>query len=502
MDEELLVGIDIGTSSAKIAVFNHAGAVVEQDTGEYPTYYPAPGWAEQDPQDWWQVVCAALQRIAARKKIKLEAIKGIGIDGQSWSAIPMGADGTVLGRTPIWMDTRAQEICDRVRQTIGEERIFAVSGNAFYPTYSLPKILWLKENAPDTFAKTAQFLQSNSYLVYQLTGQYSQDLSQSYGLHFFNMQTGAYDAQLCADFGLSLALFPPLYQCDDVVGTVTPAAAAQTGLPAGIPVVAGGLDAACGALGVGVINAGQTQEQGGQAGGMSVCLDDYHADARLILSRHVVADKWLLQGGTVGGAGVARWFLRTLGQAETDAAANNGTNAYHELDITARDTPAGANGLLFLPYMAGERSPIWNAQAKGVYYGLDFAKTRGEIIRASYEGVAYSLAHNLKVAEAAGVQIDDLYAMGGAANSAFWMQIKADVTQRTIQIPAADHATTLGAALLAGVAVGMYPSYQAAVGALIQVKQTYHPRPETKAVYENGFNQYLALYDALKPMMV
>lgn len=500
-NNQLLLGIDIGTSSAKVAIFNAYGEVVEKEMGEYPTFYPHDGWVEQDPRDWWNAVCQSIKKIKDRKAIDVNNIVGIGIDGQSWSAIPMDRDGEVLDRTPIWMDTRAADICDYYEKKIGKDKIFNVSGNPFKATYSLPKILWLKENKPEIFKKTYKFLQSNSFIAFELTGNYTQDVSQCYGLHFYNMEKGNYDESLCNEFGLDLHLFPKIYNCDSIVGNVTPTASEISGLPVGIPVVAGGLDAACGALGVGVIQDGQTQEQGGQAGGMSVCLNTYHADDRLILSRHVVPGSWLLQGGTVGGAGVARWFLNTLGKDEKDRAEVNGSNAFHEMDITARETPPGAEGLMFLPYMSGERSPIWNSKAKGVYYGLDFSKSEGHMIRASYEGVAYSLEHNLQIAEDAGVKIGKLYAMGGAANSKFWMQIKADITQKEIKIPAADNATTFGAALLAGVAVGVFKDYQSAIDSIVDVKETFKPNKNNKELYEHGFKKYLELYDSLKNMM-
>ena len=224
-----------------------------------------------------------------------EEICGIGVDGQSWSAIPVDQDGNVLHTTPIWMDTRARDICTKVKETVGDERIFTVAGNDFLPSYSTPKMLWFKENMPDIYHKTHKFLQSNSYIVMKLTGIMSQDYSQGYGIHFFNMAKLTYDEELAEDMGLSVDIVPTLYACDQIVGEVTGIAAQETGLKQGTPVVAGGLDAACGTLGAGVYQAGQTQEQGGQAGGMSICTDKALSHRKLILSTHVVPGLWLLQ---------------------------------------------------------------------------------------------------------------------------------------------------------------------------------------------------------------
>ena len=220
-----------------------------------------------------------------------EQIAGVGIDGQSWSAIAIDHEGNVLTDTPIWMDTRAQEICDRLNNEIGSENIFNVAGNSLQPSYTTAKILWYKENMPEVYNKIYKILQSNSFIAYRLTGAITQDLSQGYGLHCFDMRTGTWDEVMCEKLGIPVDFLPEIVACDKVVGTVTEEAATQSGLTVGTPVVAGGLDAACGTLGAGVIHPGETQEQGGQAGGMSICTDTYKADPSLILGYHVVPGK-------------------------------------------------------------------------------------------------------------------------------------------------------------------------------------------------------------------
>jgi xylulokinase len=483
-----LLGIDIGTSACKIAVFDEDGRVLAQSNQPYQVYYPESGWAEQNPIEWWNAICDGIKDVLSQDGISAAEIKGIGVDGQSWSAIPVDRDGNVLCNTPIWMDTRARHICDRVKEEIGEERIFQVAGNDFLPSYVTPKLLWFKEERPEIFRNTYKFLQSNSYIVMKLTGVMSQDYSQCYGIHFFDMEKLTYDTELAEQMGLSEELLPKLYPCDGVVGEVTKEAAALTGLKAGTPVVAGGLDAACGALGAGVYKAGQTQEQGGQAGGMSICTDKALAHKKLILGTHVVPGLWLLQGGTVGGGGTLKWFRQELGK----------DLSFDDLTAEAEKTPAGSDGVVFLPYMAGERSPIWNPDAKGVFYGLSFDKTRGHMIRALLEGVAFSLEHNLRTAAETGVRVDTLNAMGGASNSVLWTQIKADVTGKTIQVPASDTATTLGAAILAGVGCGIYAGYEEAVTRTIRITRTQTPNPENRKVYDRSMELYLTLYENLK----
>ncbi len=490
MKKQLLMGIDIGTSACKVAVFDIKGKVVAQANKPYQVYYPNKGWAEQDPEEWWQAIVDAIGEILDAQAFDKNDIAGIGVDGQSWSAIPIDENGKVLDRTPIWMDTRARDICDRVKRLALADRIFEVAGNDFLPSYTTPKMLWLKENRPEVFQKTKLFLQSNSFVVMKLTGKVSQDLSQGYGIHFFDMEKLTYDEQLAKELGLSVDLVPPLYQCDEVVGTVTEEAAKLTGLPTGIPVVAGGLDAACGTLGAGVYEVGQTQEQGGQAGGMSICTDHALAHKKLILSPHVVPKKWLLQGGTVGGGGTLKWFKQEFGK----------DLSFDDLTKEADKITAGSDGVVFLPYMAGERSPIWDPDAKGVFYGLSFDKTRGHMVRALLEGVALSLQHNLLTAEETGVVVDSLNAMGGSANSLLWTQIKADVTGKKVQVPASDTATTLGAALLAGVGCGIYQDYKEAVESTIHITRVHEPNMENHERYQKVMELYLALYENLKEL--
>ena len=497
----LLLGIDIGTSACKVAVFKETGELVASKTLGYDVYYLNDGWVEQDPNQWWDCVIRAIKETISENRINPEDIKGVGIDGQSWSAIPIDSDGNVLANTPIWMDTRAGDICTRLKSEIGEDVIFDLCGNPVEPMYTMPKILWFKENMPEVYTKTYKILQSNSFIVYRLTDEISQDISQGYGLHCFDMKKGIWDKKMCEKLGLDINMLPKrIYKCHEVVGCITEKAASLTSLATGTPVVAGGLDAACGTLGAGVINNGQTQEQGGQAGGMSICLDKYKSDKSLILGYHVVPDKWLLQGGTVGGGGVIRWFEKEFCELERHMAEKSNGNSFDEMNNEAREINKGSDGVVFLPYMSGERSPIWDKKAKGVFYGLDFSKTRAHMIRACFEGVAFSLKHNLDVAEQAGAYVEKLYATGGSANSILWTQIKADVTGKQIVVPSSDTSATMGAAMLAGVGVGIYKDFEDAVSKCVKIVRKHEP-DSVNQVYIKNYKTYLQLYRNLKELM-
>ena len=488
---DYLLGIDIGTSSCKVALFDPDGKVAASGGSDYPVSYPRKGWAEQDPGDWWEGVCRAVREMIGNHGIDPGRIAGIGVDGQSWSAVALDASGEVLCPTPIWTDTRGAAICRETADRIGEEKLFSVCGNPVQPGYTWPKILWYREHRPEVFRKTEKILQSNSYIVYRMTGEMTQDLSQGYGLACFDMRSGRWDEEACRMLDIPRKFLPEIMPCHRIAGKLTREAAGQTGLKEGIPVVAGGLDAACGTLGAGVIDPGQTQEQGGQAGGMSICIGQYAADPRLILGFHVVPGRWLLQGGTTGGGGALKWLRETMFP----------DLSFEEMSTLADQAPAGSGGVTFLPYLAGERSPIWNPDACGVFFGLNFGVNRGQIIRACMEGVAYALRHNLETAEAAGARAETLRAMGGSANSRVWTQIKADVTGRGIEVPASDTATTLGAAVLAGVGTGVWRDFGDAVRQTVRVRKTYTPDPAAKAVYDRGYETYRQLYERLKDLM-
>lgn len=498
-----IAAIDIGTSACKTALLDENGQVAAAVQRKYGVYHPEPGWAEQDAEEWWTAAASGMRACLDQSGISARAVVGVGVAGQSWSCIPVTEDGHPLARTPIWMDTRARDICREVEKNVGRQRIFETAGNPFQAGYQTPKILWFQRAMPEVYQQTACFLTSNGFIVMRLAGAGVKvmDRSQSYGIHCYDFTHGRYDRPLAEAMGISLEKLPPVVDCHQIVGVVTEAAAEQTGLMAGTPVVAGGLDAACGTLGAGVCRAGQTQEQGGQAGGMSICLDAPLAHPKLILSPHVIPGKYLLQGGTVGGGASMKWLTQELGEAERQYCKIHGGSPMALLDEMAAQVPPGSDGLVFLPYLAGERSPIWDPEACGVWFGLDYQKTKGHLFRSLMEGVAYALRHNLETAAEAGVTVEDLYAVGGSANSGIWTQIKADVTQRTVYVTDSDEATTRGAAILAGVAMGVYPGFGEAVERLLTVKRRYRPQEGLTSVYGDRYEIYRRLYPALEHLM-
>ena len=464
-------------------------------------FMPQPGYVEQDPEEWWQAVCTACQRLFQKTGILPQNIAGIGIDGQSWSAIPVDSDGNVLRKTPIWMDTRAEQVCRKYAERIGEDAIFQICGNPFSPSYTLPKILYFMEQEPELVKKTDKFLQSNSFIIYRLTGVISQDLSQSYAYHNFNQHTLQYDTDLTKEMGIPKRFILDMVPSDIIVGKVSKTASRLTGLQEGTPVVAGGLDAACSSLGAGVVREGQVQEQGGQAGGMSICIGSALSHKRLILSPHVVRGKWLLQGGTAAGGGSMNWFAEQFGAKDGDVFTAGKKEVFKKLSREAEMSEAGANGIVFLPYLNGERSPIWDVNAKGVYFGFGLRSEHKDFARAVMEGVAFSLRHNLECAGETGAEIQELYATGGSAESNTWMQIKSNISELPIHVLKTTTATTWGAAILAGIGTGVFKNAEEAVKSSVMIQKSYWPEKRTRSLYNQYFEIYKELYIETKETM-
>lgn len=501
MVKRLLLGIDLGTSACKIAVFDFEGNVIAHHTSYYHTFYPYKNYVEQDANEWWKAVCKGIQNVLNSNNIIPNEIAGIGVDGTSWACLPIDKKGNPLYRVMVWLDRRANQQAEQMKEKLGEERLIALSGNPVDAAYIVPKILWLKQNKPDIYDRTYKFLQSNAFIVYKLTGEFSQDYSQGYGFHFFNISRGCWDERVAEEIGISLELMAPFFHSHEVVGTVTRKAAEETGLIPGIPVVAGGLDAACCTLGAGVVKPGQAQEQGGQAGGMSIQIDRPVIHPKLILGYHVVPDQWLLQGGTVGGSGTLRWFVEQFCFSLFDTV-NQVKNIFENMSQEASKIPPGSGGLIFLPYMAGERSPIWDTKARGVFFGLSYDKTMAHMVRAIMEGVGFSLLHNLKTAEEVGVYTTELNSVGGAANSFVWTQIKSDITGKIIKVPSSDYAAALGSAILAGVGVGIYKNFEEAVRKTVKVQRVHKPDQKNYEIYREYYTLYLELYQKLRECFV
>lgn len=502
---QYILGIDIGTSSAKTGLWLDTGSglkLAAEATSFYTLHRPQPTWAEIDARLWWNAACATIREVMAKAGISGRDIAGVGVDGLGWALVPVDASGEPLCPAMIWLDRRAEAEAIELQAMPEAARLIDLVANPLDPAYITPKLRWLQRHQPDVFKATAKFLTCSGYIVQQLTGEFTCDYTQAYGFHCFDIRRERWDEAAAAALGIPLETLPALHPSVGLVGGVTAAAAAATGLASGTPVIAGCLDAAVGAFGCGVARVGQTSDQGGQAFGLSLCVDQVMVEPRLIFSHHVVPGLYLLQGGTVGG-GMLGWFRDTLGQPEAMAAKLLNASPYELMSQQAASTPAGAHGLIFLPYMAGERSPLWNSDARGVFFGLSYNTTRADMLRAIMEGCAFAVYHNMLLAEETGGHVSEWIGIGGASRSPVWCQIKADITNRPFTVARRTDGgsgdNSLGLAIMVQRALGVHDDMAAQIEAALPERQTFTPSPERHALYRELFEIYLSLSVKLEP---
>jgi xylulokinase len=498
MSSTLLLGIDVGTTSLKAVLFDADGTILSQASQEYPTVYPHPNWAEQAPEEWWRAACAILPQLFASARADPRGVAGIGVSGQAPSVVPVDRTGAALRPALLWLDRRAEAQCAWLRAHVGAEAIASVNGGRIDPYYLAPKWLWLREHEPETYRRTHALLQANGYLIHKLCDAICMDVSHGPLTLFFDSRRLRYAEPLAGRMGLDLAQMPPIRQCAEVVGTVTSAAAAATGLAPGTPVIAGMCDGTAAAVEAGLLRPGDAVEMTGQSTVLLICSDEPYLGEALIPLVHGVPGHYLVVGALVASGGSLRWFRDQLGEAERLAAPLLGVDPFDLLSQEAAASPAGANGVIFLPYMFGERSPIWDSAARGVFFGLSLATKKADLVRAIMEGAAFGLRHNAETAAGSGFDIARLACVGGGAASAVWNQIKADVLQVPIRLPRAATGAPLGDALAAGVATGVYASFEEAVRRVVRVEREFAPDPARRARYDALYQVYVGLYPALR----
>lgn len=493
------IGIDIGTSSTKTGLWLQTDAglsLAAEATAPYELQRPYPTWAEIDARLWWNAACATIREVLAKAGISGREVAGVGVDGLGWALVPVDSAGEPLCPAMIWLDRRAEAQAEELQALPEAERLIDLTANPLDPAYITPKLRWLQQHQPEVFEASYKFLTCSGYIVQQLTGEFTCDYTQAYGFHCFDIRRERWDESAAQVLGIPLEKLPTLYPSIALVGGVNAHGAEATGLAPGTPVIAGCLDAAVGAFGCGVARAGQTSDQGGQAFGLSLCVDKVMVEPRLIFSHHVVPGLYLLQGGTVGG-GMLGWFRDTLGQPEVMAAKLLNASPYELMTQQAAASPPGAHGLIFLPYMAGERSPLWNSDARGVFFGLSYSTTRADMLRAIMEGCAFAVYHNMLLSEETGGSVSEWIGIGGASRSPLWCQIKADITNRPFTVARrADGGSgdnSLGLAIMVQQALGLCDDMAAQIERTLPERHTYTPSPERHALYKELFEIYLSL---------
>jgi len=497
---ELLLGIDLGTSGTKTVLFDMAGAPLASHTVEYPLHQLQNGWAEQDPHDWWGAVQETVRAVLSKSGAKPEEIKGIGLSGQMHGLVMLDAQGHVQRSAILWCDGRTQKQCDEITETVGREKLISITANPALPGFTAGKILWVRENEPEIYEKCRHILLPKDYIRYKLTGEFATEVSDASGMNLLDVPNRCWSGEVLSALGIDSGLLGRMYESCQVTGAVTASAAEATGLAAGTPVVGGAGDNAAAAIGTGVVETGKAFTTLGTSGVIFAHADKVTIDpkGRVHTFCSAVPGAWTVMSCTLAAGLSLQWFRNQFCGAERELAAAQGRDVYELMTDSAARSPIGANRLIYLPYLMGERSPLLDSDARGAFIGLSNIHTKGDMIRAVLEGVAYSQRQCLDVFREMGVDVSDMAACGGGGRSPFWRQILADLYGCPVKTIASEQGPALGAAILAGVGAGVYSSVAEGCKAAVRVGQTQLPVAENSAAYEPYYQLYRSLYPALR----
>lgn len=477
---------DLGTTGNKATLFDAEGQLVASHLESYGVSYPQANWAEQNPDDWWRAVIASTRSLLADSAVSAADIAAVAFSGQMMGIVPIDAQGRPLRSAIIWADQRAVDEANSIETACGAEGVYQLTGHRISPAYLAAKILWVKRHQPEIYRQTHKFLCAKDYIAYRLTGQAVTDYSDASGSNVFDLTARAWSADLLDRIGLDVSTLPDVHASTDIIGTVTSAASAETGLKIGTPIVIGGGDGACATVGAGVVAPGDAYCYMGSSAWISFASDTPVFDPQQrTFTFHHLHPRQFTPMGTMQAAGGARdWLMRQIG-------------AVADEELGAIEP--GANGLTFLPYLLGERSPWWNPQARGAFVGLTMNHGRADMTRAVLEGVAFNLRLILDALESQGARLPVIRLIGGGAQSAVWRQIMADVLARPVQLlDLVTEATSWGAAVAGGIGVGLYPNWSIAQ-TRAQVVVTVEPQSDRVACYAELVAAFAETYHALTP---
>ncbi|HUE26341.1 MAG TPA: xylulokinase [Solirubrobacteraceae bacterium] len=470
-----LVGIDVGTSGVKGVAIDDRGEVLALSEAHYRLATPRPGWAEQDPEDWWTAAAAVLAQLHAASGEPT----AIGLSGQMHGLVALDRRDRVIRPAILWNDQRSARECEEIERTVGFERLIELTGNRAFAGFTAPKLLWLRRHEPQSYERIARIALPKDYVRLRLCGEHLTDVSDASGTLLFDVRNRRWSEEMLAALELEPAWLPPALEGPDVSGTTD----------SGVPVAAGGGDQAAGAVGVGADRPGPASVVLGSSGVVFAALEQFAADARGRVHAfcHAVPGAWHAMGVMLSAAAALSWFREVAGEPP-----------YGQLLEGAALWPAGVEGLLFLPYLAGERTPHADADARGAFIGLELRHDTGALARAVMEGVAFGLRDSLDLLSKLDAEISIARVSGGGARSGLWLRIVASVLELPLERVAVDEGAAFGAAVLAGVAAGVWPDVQAGVEATVRVSDTVEPVPEWVAVYSERRERFRELYPALR----
>jgi xylulokinase len=495
-----LMGIDIGTSGTRTLLTDEAGTRVASATAEHPLSLPAPGWAEQNPADWVATAVETVRRVLAESGVPASEVKGIGLSGQMHGSVFLDAADEVIRPALLWCDQRTGKQCDWITSKVGRETLKAEICNPVLTGFTAPKILWLRDKEPANFERLRKVLLPKDYLRFVMTGEYVTEVSDASGMALLNVPERRWSKVVLDKIGLSEDLLATVVESPAVTGRVSAAFAAETGLAEGTPVVGGGGDQAAGAVGNGIVEPGVVSSTVGTSGVVFAHLDEPAPDPEMRTHTfcHAVPGAWHVMGVMLAAGGSLQWYRNKLCSDEMAIASLWEADPYTLIVSGAAQVPVGSEGLLFLPYLSGERTPYPNPNARGVFCGLSLRHDKRHLARAVMEGVAYGLRDSFEIIENMGVDITQVRASGGGARSEYWVQLQADVTGRPHSYINVDEGPAFGVALLAGVGTGVWKTVPEACRAAIQVERTLEPNAENLAFYNRGYLAYQSLYQRLE----
>ena len=500
-EKEYLLGIDLGTTTCKVALFWASGELVAISGREYPTYYPKPGWAEQDAGDWWNVTVETIRDVLKKSKVDPGDIQAISVSSHREAVALLNGENRVLDKVIIWLDKRSIPQAKWIEKNFDLWDIYRKTGLRVDPTFTATKLLWIKENKPEILEKTKVALQPKDYLIFKLTGEKITDYTVASRTLLFDIEKREWAYDLFEDFGLPSDIFPEVKYSDEIVGFIDSRAAAETGLKEGTPVAGGGGDRQCEILGSGVTSSNKVEESTGTGSTTATVLEKLIFDKkmRVVYTCHALRGMWSLEVGIATAGAVLRWFRDQFAVGEKFLAELTKRRAYEYLDMEAEYVPPGSNGLIVIPFFAGARAPRWKPYAKGLIFGLTIYHTRAHVFRALMEGIAYEIRKVLEVLEELGVKTEEIRALGGGGKTPAWARIKANVTGKRVIIPEILDAAVVGDAILAGLSIGVYENVEKAVDRLVKIKTMIEPDWKVHKIYNRYYRLYEALIEAVEP---
>lgn len=497
-----VVAHDLGTTGNKATLYDREGRLISSAFHGYATEYAHTGWAEQNPEDWWQAVCISTRKLLQQTSVGPDEVACIVFSGQMMGCVPLDKAARPLRNAIIWADQRSVDQERRLSERIAPERVYRITGHRLSASYSLCKMLWLRDHQPDTYTATYKFVHAKDAMVARLTGVFATEPSDASGMNLYDLEQGGWSGEIIEAARLDPGQLPDLCRSTDVVGGVLPAVADEVGVVPGTPVVIGGGDGMCAATGAGVVREGTAYNYIGSSSWIALATSRpvFDPSYRTFTWAHMIPGMFSPCGTMQAAGGSYQWTRDQLCAPEVQAARILGVSPYELMNFQADGSPVGANGLFFLPYLMGERSPRWNPRARGAFIGLTVRHTRADMIRAVLEGITLNLRIIQDALTAQGAKIEAMRVIGGGARGRFWNHIMADIYGVPVhRLAILEEATSMGAALAGGIGVGLYPGFSM-IETMNRVVEVIEPDQEAHAVYERIFPIFEACYQALVPI--